>query len=104
MWRMLQQDEPDDYVAATGETHTVREFCEIAFAHVGLDYEKHVVVDPSASCARPRSSCCSAIRRKAKTRARLGAEGQLPRARRDDGRRRHGAVTGPLASDASRRT
>jgi len=46
MWRMLQQDEPDDYVAATGETHTVREFCEIAFAHVGLDYEKYVVVDP----------------------------------------------------------
>jgi GDPmannose 4,6-dehydratase len=46
MWRMLQQDAPDDYVAATGETHTVREFCEIAFSHVGLDYEKFVVVDP----------------------------------------------------------
>lgn len=46
MWRMLQQDEPGDYVAATGETHTVREFCEIAFSHVGLDYEKFVVVDP----------------------------------------------------------
>ena len=45
MWRMLQEDEPDDYVAATGETHTVREFCEIAFSHVGLDYERHVVVD-----------------------------------------------------------
>jgi GDPmannose 4,6-dehydratase len=45
MWRMLQQDEPDDYVLATGETHTVREFCEIAFSHVGLDWEKHVVVD-----------------------------------------------------------
>src|SRR5512133_3146079 len=45
MWLMLQQDEPDDYVVATGETHTVREFCEIAFAHVGLDYEKYVVVD-----------------------------------------------------------
>ena len=37
MWRMLQQDEPDDYVVATGETHSVREFVEIAFAHVGLD-------------------------------------------------------------------
>ena len=46
MWRMLQQDAPDDYVAATGETHTVREFCEIAFDRVGLDWEKHVVVDP----------------------------------------------------------
>ena len=46
MWRMLQQDTPDDYVAATGETHTVREFCEIAFSRVGLDWEKHVVVDP----------------------------------------------------------
>jgi GDPmannose 4,6-dehydratase len=46
MWRMLQEDAPDDYVAATGETHTVREFCEIAFGHAGLDWEKHVVVDP----------------------------------------------------------
>ena len=46
MWRILQADAPDDFVLATGETHTVREFCEIAFGHVGLDYEKHVVVDP----------------------------------------------------------
>ena len=46
MWRMLQQDTPDDYVAATGETHTVREFCEIAFSRVGLDWEQYVVVDP----------------------------------------------------------
>jgi GDPmannose 4,6-dehydratase len=46
MWRMLQQDEPDDYVVASGETHTVREFCEIAFARVGLDYQKYVVSDP----------------------------------------------------------
>jgi GDPmannose 4,6-dehydratase len=45
MWLMVQQDEPGDYVVATGETHTVREFCEIAFARAGLDYEKHVVVD-----------------------------------------------------------
>ncbi len=45
MWLMLQQDEPDDYVVATGETHSVREFCELAFAHVGLDYEDHVVLD-----------------------------------------------------------
>lgn len=46
MWRMLQQPTPDDYVIATGETHAVRELCEIAFARVGLDWEKHVVVDP----------------------------------------------------------
>ena len=45
MWTMLQCDEPDDYVVATGETHTVREFCEIAFSRVGLSYEDHVVVD-----------------------------------------------------------
>ena len=42
---MLQQDEPDDYVVATGETHSVRELCELAFAHVGLDW-KHVAIDP----------------------------------------------------------
>jgi GDPmannose 4,6-dehydratase len=45
MWLMLQQDEPGDYVVATGETHTVREFCEIAFGRVGLDYEQFVKVD-----------------------------------------------------------
>ena len=45
MWLMLQQDEPDDYVISSGVEHTVREFCEIAFSHVGLDYEQHVVVD-----------------------------------------------------------
>ncbi len=46
MWLMLQQERPDDYVVATGETHAVREFCQVAFDHVGLDWEKHVVVDP----------------------------------------------------------
>jgi GDPmannose 4,6-dehydratase len=45
MWLMLQQDRPDDYVVATGETHAVREFAEIAFAAVGLDYREHVVHD-----------------------------------------------------------
>jgi GDPmannose 4,6-dehydratase len=45
MWQMMQLDEPGDYVIATGETHTVREFCHLAFAHVGLDYREHVVVD-----------------------------------------------------------
>ena len=47
MWLMLQQDTPDDYVVATGRTTTVREMCRIAFAHVGLDYERHVTVDPA---------------------------------------------------------
>jgi GDPmannose 4,6-dehydratase len=46
MWRMLQQAQPADYVIGTGETHTVRELCEIAFGHVGLDWRKHVKVDP----------------------------------------------------------
>ncbi len=45
MWLMLQQPTPDDFVIATGETHSVRELCEVAFARVGLDWEKHVVVD-----------------------------------------------------------
>jgi GDPmannose 4,6-dehydratase len=47
MWRMLQQDVADDYVIATGRNATVRDFCRIAFAHLGLDYEKHVDVDPA---------------------------------------------------------
>jgi GDPmannose 4,6-dehydratase len=47
MWLMLQQDSPDDYVVSTGETHSVREFCEVAFGHVGLDYNDFVVVDDS---------------------------------------------------------
>src|SRR5690349_16131021 len=46
MWLMLQQAEPDDYVIATGRTHTVREFAELAFAHAGLDYSKYVSADP----------------------------------------------------------
>jgi len=45
MWLMLQQDTPDDYVVATGETHSVREFVQIAFEHAGLDWEDHVVID-----------------------------------------------------------
>ena len=45
MWMMLQQDEPDDYVICSGMTHSVREFCDFAFSHLGLNYEDHVVVD-----------------------------------------------------------
>jgi GDPmannose 4,6-dehydratase len=46
MWQMLQQAEADDYVLATGETHTVREFVELAFTHAGLDWRRHVEIDP----------------------------------------------------------
>jgi GDPmannose 4,6-dehydratase len=46
MWRMLQQGEPEDYVVSTGETHSVREFAELAFRHVGLDWEEYVKTDP----------------------------------------------------------
>jgi GDPmannose 4,6-dehydratase len=45
MWRMLQQDTPEDFVICTGETHSVREFCEVAFNHVGRDWQEHVTVD-----------------------------------------------------------
>src|SRR5207253_3394282 len=46
MWLMLQQDEANDYVVGTGETHSVEEFVRIAFDHAGLDWQQHVVVDP----------------------------------------------------------
>ncbi|HEY5886160.1 MAG TPA: GDP-mannose 4,6-dehydratase [Acidimicrobiales bacterium] len=45
MWLMLQQDQPDNYVVSTNETHSVREFCEVAFGHVDLDWEQYVVMD-----------------------------------------------------------
>lgn len=47
MWLMLQQETASDYVIATGRTASVREFCQLAFAHVGLEYQEHVVVDPA---------------------------------------------------------
>ncbi len=46
MWLMLQQDKPDDYVVATNETHSIREFLDVAFGHAGLDWKKHVEIDP----------------------------------------------------------
>jgi GDPmannose 4,6-dehydratase len=46
MWLMLQQDSPDDYVVGTGQTHSVRELCQVAFGHLGLKYEDYVKVDP----------------------------------------------------------
>ncbi len=47
MWLMLQQARADDYVVATGVPHSVRDFCQLAFGHVGLDFEDHVVLDPA---------------------------------------------------------
>ena len=47
MWQMLQRDKPVDYVVATGVAHSVRDLCQVAFARVGLDYERHVVQDPA---------------------------------------------------------
>ena len=46
MWQMLQQPTPEDYVIGMGETHAVRELCDLAFKHVGLDYKEYVVQDP----------------------------------------------------------
>jgi len=46
MWLMLQHDKPDNFVVSTGKAHSVRQFCEIAFSYLGLDYKKHVVTDP----------------------------------------------------------
>jgi GDPmannose 4,6-dehydratase len=45
MWQMVQRDEPDDYIVATGETHSVRELCQVAFDHVGLEWQDHVTMD-----------------------------------------------------------
>ena len=88
MWLMLQQDEPDDYVVATGEMHSVREFVEVAFGLVGLDWNDYVEIDPRYY--RPTEVAGAARRRlEGEARARLGAQ--------DD-------VRGPRAADARRRT
>jgi GDPmannose 4,6-dehydratase len=71
MWRMLQAEEPDDYVVATGEKHSVREALEVAFAHAGLDYEEHVEIDPRYF--RP-SEVDSLLGDPAKAREKLGWE------------------------------
>ena len=82
MWLMLQQDEPSDYVVATGEEHSVREFVELAFEHVGLDPAKHVAHRPALHAA---------------------GRGRPPRRRRVQGPRRArlGAATSASASWSS---
>ena len=69
MWLMLQQKNPEDYVIATGENHSVREFCKIAFRHAGLDWEKHVVVDPKLFRPAEVNTLCG---NPAKARRKLG--------------------------------
>ena len=71
MWLMLQQPEPDDYVVAMGETHSVRELVEVAFSHVGLHWQDHVVIDPAF--VRP-AEVDLLIGDPAKARAKLGWE------------------------------
>jgi GDPmannose 4,6-dehydratase len=70
MWLMLQQDEPDDYVVASGESHSVRELAQLAFAHVGLDWQAHVRVDPVLE--RGRAELHDLVGDSSKARERLG--------------------------------
>ncbi len=87
MWLMLQQDHADDYVVATGETHSVREFCEVAFARADLDWEDHVVVDEQFF--RPAEvDLLVGDADQGRTRARLEAPDLVRGTRRADGRRR----------------
>lgn len=74
MWLMLQQDEPDDYVVSTGEMHSVREFCQHAFEHVGLDWEQYVKVDPKFFRPADVNTLCGDP---AKAREKLGWEPQV---------------------------
>ena len=85
MWAMLQQDEPDDYVVATGETHSVEEFVELAFAAAGIDdWQRYVRQDPRFF--RPAEvDLLVGDATKAHDRARLAARGRLPRAGQADG-------------------
>jgi GDPmannose 4,6-dehydratase len=75
MWLILQQDQPGDYVVASGEDHSVRELVQIAFAHVGLDWQEHVRVDPALQ--RGAAELHRLIGNPAKARARLGWQPQL---------------------------
>ena len=95
MWMMLQQDRPDDYVVATGVSHSVRELVEVAFAHAGLDWQEHVRVDPAL--LRP-AEVEHLLGDASKARARLGwtPGRRLQAAHRDDGGR------GPRASGRRR--
>ena len=88
MWLMLQQDRPDDYVIATGISHSVRELVEVAFGHAGLDWQQAREARPGAASGRRKSSIC--IGDSSKARAQLGWMPSVDFAAlvRDDGRRR----------------
>ena len=98
MWRMLQQDEADDYVIATGETHSVRDFLDIAFRHVGIDdWSRYVEQDPRFM--RPAEVDVAHRRREqGPGAAGLEAHRELPRAGHHDGRRRHRGPAGGLVT------
>ena len=97
MWLMLQQDEPDDYVIATGETHTIREFLDVAFRCAGIDdWEPYVEQDPRFS-DRPRSTCSWATRRRRTQKLGWKPKVALRGARDDDVRER------PRRGDRARR-
>jgi GDPmannose 4,6-dehydratase len=70
MWLLVRQEEPDDYVIATGETHSVRELAECAFAHVGLDWQDHVKVDETL--IRGKAELHDLVGDPSKARERLG--------------------------------
>ena len=99
MWAMLQRDEPDDFVIATGETHSVRELCEVAFSAAGLNWEDHVVVDPAF--LRP-AEVDLLVGDPSKAQAVLGVRRRLLRPRSDDGGRgpRRSAELGPWGTTA----
>jgi GDPmannose 4,6-dehydratase len=72
MWLMLRRDEPGDYVVATGELHSVRELAEVAFAHVGLEWQDHVRVDESLKRGAAQAQTYSTVGDASKARAELG--------------------------------
>jgi GDPmannose 4,6-dehydratase len=93
MWLMLQQDKPDDYVVATGESHSVRECLDVSFGALELDWKKYVEIDPRYF--RPTEvDHLHGDPEQGQARARLESEGQLQGPDRDDGQGRRGRRPG----------
>ena len=76
MWQILQQDRPDDYVIGTGKLHSVRDLLKIAFDHLGLDYQNHVVINKTHDRPSEETNLC-ADSRKAKKRTQLGVSNEF---------------------------